>query len=123
MARDCVGAASGAGVYAGGGSFEGVVNAFMPGRSGRRVAGDDEPKGLFDNGGTPRPGVDLRFMMIECVVVLVEEVGLEFLRANFFLMLPSILPESRRRSDVEGSSLQVGPEWNGERTVINILLT
>lgn len=123
MARDCVGAASGAGVYAGGGSFEGVVNAFMPGRSGRRVAGDDEPKGLFDNGGTPRPGVDLRFMMIECVDVLVGEVGLEFLRANFFLMLPSILvPESRRESEGE-SSLQVGPEWNGERTVINILLT
>ena len=86
------------------------------------MAGDDEPKGLFDNGGT-RPGVDLRFITIECVDVLVEEVGLEFLRANFFLMLPSILvPESRRGSEGEGSSLQVGPEWNGERTVINILL-
>ena len=85
------------------------------------MAGDDEPKGLSDNGGTR---VDLRFMTIECVDVLVEEVGLEFLRANFFLILPSILvPESRRGSEGEGSSLQVGPEWNGERTVINILLT
>jgi hypothetical protein len=62
-------------------------------------------------------------MMIECVDVLVEEVGLEFLRANFFLMLPSIFPESRRESEGEESSLQAGPEWNGERTVINILLT
>ena len=88
------------------------------------MAGDDEPKGLFDNGGTPRPGVDLRFMMIECVDVLVEEVGLEFLRANFFLMLPSILvPESRRESEREEPSLQVGPEWDGDRMVINILLT
>lgn len=26
-------------LYAGGGSFDGTVNAFMPGRSGRRVAG------------------------------------------------------------------------------------
>jgi len=48
--------------------------------------------------------------MIECVDVLVEEVGLEFLRANFFLMLPSIFPESRRESEGEESSLQVGPE-------------
>lgn len=29
----------GEGVYAGGGSFEGTVKAFMPGRSGRLVAG------------------------------------------------------------------------------------
>ena len=83
------------------------------------MAGDDDPKGLFDNDGTPRPGVALRFMTIECVDVLVEEVGLEFLRANFFLMLPSTLvPESRRGSEGEGSSLQVGPEWNEERTNI-----
>lgn len=32
--------AVGDGVYAGGGSFDGTVNAFMPGRSGRRVAGE-----------------------------------------------------------------------------------
>ena len=39
-------AAVGDGVYAGGGSFEGTVKAFMPGRSGRRVAGDGLVRGL-----------------------------------------------------------------------------
>ena len=32
-------------VYAGGGSFEGTVKAFMPGRSGRRVAGEGLVRG------------------------------------------------------------------------------
>lgn len=36
----------GDGVYAGGGSFEGTVKAFIPGRSGRLVAGDGLAKGL-----------------------------------------------------------------------------
>lgn len=36
----------GEGVYAGGGSFEGTVNAFIPGRSGRLVAGAWLAKGL-----------------------------------------------------------------------------
>lgn len=39
-------AAVGEGVYAGGGSLEGTVNAFMPGRSGRLVAGDGFARGL-----------------------------------------------------------------------------
>jgi len=39
-------AAVGDGVYAGGGSFEGTVKAFIPGRSGRRVAGDGFVRGL-----------------------------------------------------------------------------
>ena len=39
-------AAFGEGVYAGGGSFEGTVNAFMPGRSGRLVAGEGFVRGL-----------------------------------------------------------------------------
>jgi hypothetical protein len=39
-------AAVGDGVYAGGGSFEGTVKAFMPGRSGRLVAGDGFLSGL-----------------------------------------------------------------------------
>lgn len=38
----------GDGVYAGGGSFEGTVKAFMPGRFGRRVAGDGLVRGLGD---------------------------------------------------------------------------
>jgi hypothetical protein len=36
----------GEGVYAGGGSFEGTVKAFIPGRSGRLVAGDGFEKGF-----------------------------------------------------------------------------
>lgn len=36
----------GEGVYAGGGSFEGTVKAFMPGRSGRLVAGEGLVRGL-----------------------------------------------------------------------------
>ena len=36
----------GDGVYAGGGSFDGTVKAFMPGRSGRRVAGDGLARGF-----------------------------------------------------------------------------
>lgn len=36
----------GDGVYAGGGSFDGTVNAFIPGRSGRRVAGEGFVRGL-----------------------------------------------------------------------------
>jgi hypothetical protein len=36
----------GDGVYAGGGSLEGTVNAFIPGRSGRRVAGEGFVSGL-----------------------------------------------------------------------------
>ena len=39
-------AAVGDGVYAGGGSLEGTVKAFMPGRSGRRVAGEGFVRGL-----------------------------------------------------------------------------
>jgi hypothetical protein len=39
-------AAVGDRVYAGGGSFEGTVKAFIPGRSGRRVAGDGFVRGL-----------------------------------------------------------------------------
>lgn len=39
-------AAFGDGVYAGGGSFEGTVNAFIPGRSGRLVAGEGFARGL-----------------------------------------------------------------------------
>jgi hypothetical protein len=39
-------AAVGEGVYAGGGSFDGTVKAFIPGRSGRRVAGDGFVRGL-----------------------------------------------------------------------------
>jgi hypothetical protein len=39
-------AAVGDAVYAGGGSFEGTVNAFIPGRSGRLVAGDGLVSGL-----------------------------------------------------------------------------
>lgn len=39
-------AAVGDGVYAGGGSFEGTVKAFIPGRSGRRVGGDGFVRGL-----------------------------------------------------------------------------
>ena len=39
-------AAFGEGVYAGGGSFEGTVNAFIPGRSGRLVAGEGFARGL-----------------------------------------------------------------------------
>jgi len=39
-------AAVGDGVYAGGGSFDGTVKAFMPGRSGRRVAGEGFVRGL-----------------------------------------------------------------------------
>ena len=38
-------AAVGEAVYAGGGSFEGTVNAFMPGRSGRLVGGERFAKG------------------------------------------------------------------------------
>ena len=38
--------AVGEGVYAGGGSFEGTVNAFIPGLSGRLVAGDGFASGL-----------------------------------------------------------------------------
>lgn len=36
----------GDGVYAGGGSLDGTVNAFIPGRSGRRVAGEGFVSGL-----------------------------------------------------------------------------
>lgn len=36
----------GDGVYAGGGSLDGTVKAFMPGRSGRRVAGEGFESGL-----------------------------------------------------------------------------
>jgi len=36
----------GDGVYAGGGSLEGTVKAFIPGRSGRRVAGEGFVSGL-----------------------------------------------------------------------------
>lgn len=36
----------GDGVYAGGGSFEGTVKAFMPGLSGRLVAGEGLASGL-----------------------------------------------------------------------------
>jgi hypothetical protein len=39
-------AVAGDGVYAGGGSFEGTVNAFMPGRSGRLVGGEGVVRGL-----------------------------------------------------------------------------
>ena len=39
-------AAVGEGVYAGGGSFEGTVKAFIPGRSGLRVAGEGLVRGL-----------------------------------------------------------------------------
>ena len=39
-------AAVGDGVYAGGGSLDGTVKAFIPGRSGRRVAGDGLARGL-----------------------------------------------------------------------------
>jgi len=39
-------AAVGDGVYAGGGSLDGTVKAFIPGRSGRRVAGDGFVRGL-----------------------------------------------------------------------------
>jgi hypothetical protein len=39
-------AAVGEGVYAGGGSLDGTVKAFIPGRSGRRVAGDGFVRGL-----------------------------------------------------------------------------
>lgn len=42
----------GASVYAGGGSLEGTVKAFMPTRSGRRVAGEGFVSGL----GLLRPG-------------------------------------------------------------------
>lgn len=38
--------AVGDGEYAGGGAFEGTVKAFIPGRSGRRVAGDGLVRGL-----------------------------------------------------------------------------
>ena len=38
-------AAVGDGEYAGGGAFEGTVKAFMPGRSGRRVAVDGLVRG------------------------------------------------------------------------------
>ena len=33
-------------MYAGGGSFEGTVNAFIPGRSGRLVGGEGLARGL-----------------------------------------------------------------------------
>ncbi len=36
----------GEGVHAGGGSLDGTVKAFIPGRSGRRVAGDGFARGL-----------------------------------------------------------------------------
>lgn len=39
-------AVEGEGVYAGGGSFDGTVNAFIPGLSGRLVAGDGFDIGL-----------------------------------------------------------------------------
>jgi hypothetical protein len=39
-------AAVGCAVYAGGGSFDGVVKAFIPGRSGRLVAGEGLVRGL-----------------------------------------------------------------------------
>lgn len=39
-------AAVGEGVYAGGGSFDGTVKAFIPARSGRLVAGDGLVRGL-----------------------------------------------------------------------------
>jgi len=66
------------------------------------VVGNNELKGLFNNGGTLRLGVDLRFIIIKYINMLVKEVGLEFLRVNFILILPSILvPKSCRRSKVE----------------------
>ncbi len=46
MARLGPDPAVGDGVYAGGGSFDGTVKAFMPGRSGRLVAGDGFVRGL-----------------------------------------------------------------------------
>lgn len=45
--NDCAVASTGDGVYAGGGSFEGTVKAFMPGRSGRLVAGEGFWKGFL----------------------------------------------------------------------------
>jgi len=67
------------------------------------VAGDNKLKGLFNNGGTPYLGVNLRLIIIKYTNILIKEVGLEFLRINFFLMLPSILvPKSRQGSKGEG---------------------
>lgn len=45
FAKDGAGASTGDGEYAGGGSLDETVNAFMPGLSGRRVAGEG-----FDSG-------------------------------------------------------------------------
>ena len=59
------------------------------------MAGDNEPKGLFNNSKTLR-------LAIKCVNMLVKEAGLEFLRANFFLILLSILPKFWQRSKGEG---------------------
>jgi hypothetical protein len=94
----------GAGVYAGGGSLEGTVKAFIPGRSGRRVAGDGFEKGFGFGLGVLRPvlpekgfpifSIDLDEVLecVECVDLLL------FLRPSL-----RIDPKIERRSGARES--------------------
>lgn len=118
VAFGAIGAAcSSGGEYAGGGSVVGVVNAFIPGRSGRRVGGDDELKGLL----VPRRGAsallpltDFEFMFADCLDVLVDDRGWEFLREKCFLIFPNTgifeLDELCRGIEEEASSPRSGKE-------------
>jgi hypothetical protein len=79
------------GEYAGGGSFDGTVKAFIPGRSGRLVAGE----GLESNGAPMFVGplIDVSWDCSIEVLFLDEE--LLFLRPSLVLMEPK-----RERPDV-----------------------
>lgn len=66
-------------MYAGGGSFDGVVKAFMPGRSGRRVGGAELLMGLLT-------AFNCRWLFIFLAVEFDGDV-LESLRLSFLLML------------------------------------
>lgn len=87
---------TGDGEYAGGGSFDGTVNAFMPGLSGRLVAGDGFESGFglgdldLDAAGFAGTGSE-EAPWFPVSTVLVDFVDLVlFLRPNFRLIEPNI---------------------------------
>jgi hypothetical protein len=92
--NDCAVASTGEGVYAGGGSFEGTVKAFMPGRLGRLVAGDGLLKGFLLPTSSGENGLPMLFdcdgvLALLDLVELADRVdALLFLRLSFDLRVP-----------------------------------
>jgi len=90
----------------------------MPARSGRRVAGEEDVKGLLLGGGP-----DLKLITVDCLDELFEDRGFDCLRESFLRRLPNIemvVPESRRwmlgseEREMEGPS--EGELWSTEST-------